>query len=64
MPSVTIELPRVQLDEVEAYALRHQLSVTEVIARALDRFLALARIEPDEISLMSKEQKGLLDHDL
>jgi hypothetical protein len=69
MPTVTIDLPRAQLDEVEVYALRHQLSVADVMVRALDRFLALACIEPDDVSLMSKEEKtssgkSILDHDL
>jgi hypothetical protein len=69
MPTVTIELPRTQLDEVEAYASSHQLTVAEVLSRALERFLALACIEPDEVSLMSREEtapcrKSILDRDL
>ena len=55
MPSLTIDFTPAQLEETEAYARRHQLSVAEVVSRALDRFLALACIEADDVSLMARE---------
>jgi hypothetical protein len=67
MPTITVELSRAQLNELEAYAQRHQLTVAEVICRAVDRFLALACIEPDDVSLVDREtnvsfKNDLLDH--
>jgi hypothetical protein len=66
MPSVTIDFTPAQLEETETYARRHQLSIAEVVSRALDRFLALACIESDDVSLMAREvdDSPSLDHDL
>ncbi len=69
MPAISIEFSPAQLTELQAYAQRHQLTVAEVICRAVDRFLALACIEPDEVSLMDREtdissRDDHLDHDL
>ena len=60
---------RMAFADVQPDAQRHQPTVAKVIWRAVDRFLALACIEPDEVSLMDKEtnasfKKNLLDHGL
>ena len=61
MPFVTVDLSFNQLEELKAYATRHEMPLEEVVRRALDRFLALAWTDPDEVAMMSQDQY-LVDH--
>jgi hypothetical protein len=64
MPTVTVDFPAAQLEEIEAYAQRYQLTLSEVVSRALDRFLALACIEPDDVSLIARETDSSATNDI
>jgi hypothetical protein len=55
MPSLTVELSSHQLEEVRAYARRHQLTIEEVVWRALDRYLALDQMELGETDLLREK---------
>lgn len=43
MPKLTVELSLEQYEELEAHATAHQISLGEVVRRALDQFLAAQR---------------------
>lgn len=43
MPEVSVTLPVEQYEELEAYAQAHEISIEEVMRRALVHFLALER---------------------
>lgn len=56
MPSVTFELSSDQWDQVQAYAALHEIPVEEVICRALEHFLALARTDSGDVDLVCRDR--------
>jgi hypothetical protein len=51
MPSVLVELSSDQLEQAQTYAERHEISLEEVISRAVDHFLALACADSGDVDL-------------
>jgi hypothetical protein len=55
MPSVIVELSSDQLEQAQTYAERHEISLEEVISRAMDHFLALAWADSSDVDLACRD---------